>query len=255
MTPPGTVNATDQARLIDYLTNYNGNLYMEGTKIGFDHFGSSMLTHFGVKFDSEGDIYEVHDLAAQHDEFLTDIDFEYAGGESPHYLVDRLVSTGAELLYTSEDDYQRTFSYNENDNYKVITSSVLFSAFKDADSLCMKPFLMAEMVNYFLDIGTTTGLDHLFGTRNSVTATSYPNPFSVETSIEFVLPVSGNVKVDVIDNSGRLISQLVNRSFSAGSHVVTWNALDDTGRKVDRGIYFYRITTEQQAGTGKLILK
>jgi hypothetical protein len=255
MTPPGTVNATDQARLIDYLTNYNGNLYMEGTKIGFDHFGSSMLTHFGVKFDSEGDFYEVHDLTAQNDDLMDEIDFVYAGGESPHYMVDRLVSTGAEVIYTSEDDFQRTFAYNENDNYKVITSSVLFSALKDADSLRMKPYLMAEMVNYFLDIGTTTGIDQLVDSKNNVTATSYPNPFSVETNIEFILPASGNVKVDIFNSSGRLITQLVNRSFSAGRHVVTWNALDHTGQQAGRGIYYYRIITEQQTGTGKLILK
>lgn len=255
MTPPGTVNATDQAKLIDYLTNYNGNLYMEGTKIGYDHFGTNLLAHFGIKFDSEGDIYEVQSLNSQYIDLMADIDFIYDGGESPHYLVDRLITTDADVLYTSEDGHQRTFAYNANDNYKAISSSVLFSAFKDGDSLSMKPYLMAEMVNYFLDIGTTTSIDQLFDAEIDIAAHSYPNPFTVETNIEFVLPASGNVKVDIFDNTGRLVTQLVNKTYAAGRHVVAWNALDHAGRKVGKGMYFYRIEAELHTGTGKLILK
>ncbi len=255
MTPPGTVNATDQAKLIDYLTNYAGNLYIEGTKIGYDHFATSMLTHFGIKFDEEGDFYEVNSLASQHDELLEDINFIYAGGDSPHYLVDRLITTAADVLYTSEDGFQRTFAYNADDLYKVISSSALFSAFKDGDSLSMKPYMMAEMINYFLGLGTTTGIQNLLGNSEQLAAASFPNPFAYETSIEFELDKEGMVNVSIFDNIGRPVKELLNSRLPAGKNRILWNATDNFGRAVADGIYFFTLQTANHTQTGKLILK
>jgi len=84
MTPPGTVNATDQARLIDYLTNNNGNLCIESTKPGFDHPGTEMMTRFGIKFHREGEICKVQKVEGKNKELLKNIDYSYSGGNSPH---------------------------------------------------------------------------------------------------------------------------------------------------------------------------
>jgi hypothetical protein len=255
MTPPGTVNATDQAKIIDYLTNYAGNLYIEGTKIGYDHFATSMLTHFGIKYDAEGDFYEVNSLDSQHDELMEDVNFVYSGGDSPHYLVDRLITTGADIIYTSEDGFQRTFAYNADDLYKVISSSVLFSAFKDGDSLSMKPYLMAEMINYFLGLGTTTGIQNLFGASGQVAASGFPNPFAYETSIEFELEKGGMVKLSIYDNIGRPVKVLLDSQLPAGKNDIIWNATDSFGRAVANGIYFFTVQTHNHSQSGKLVLK
>ena len=40
---------------------------------------------------------------------------------------------------------------------------------------------------------------------------------------------------------GRLIRTLVNEDREAGPHTVTWNGLDDSGKRVSGGVYFYSL--------------
>ena len=54
MTPPGTVNAADQAKLNSYLEDNGGNLYVESVNIGIDHFGTEFLEKLGIKFKNDG---------------------------------------------------------------------------------------------------------------------------------------------------------------------------------------------------------
>jgi len=255
MTPPGSVNVTNQAKLVDYLTNYNGNLYIESTKLGFDHFGTSMMTHFGIKFQDHGEFYEVNSLESLDIALMQSVNFVYAGGESPHFLVDRLVTTGATVLYASEDDYQRIFAYSPDDLYKVISSSIVFGALKNGDSLSMKPYLMAEMINYFLGLGTTTDIAELFGNADDLAITSYPNPFSAQTNISFNLNEQSTVNLSIYDNTGRLVSNLINGQLPAGNHSATWNGAENSGRKVQNGLYIFKMEINGQTRTGKIVLK
>lgn len=213
------------------------------------------MTHFGIKFQDHGDFYEVQSLESQDVALMQSVNYVYAGGDSPHYIVDRLVTTGATVLYTSEDDYQRIFSYNPDDLYKVISSSVVFGALKDGDSLSMKPYLMAEMVNYFLGLGTTTDIAELFGNTDDLEITNYPNPFSTETNISFNLKSSSPVNIQIYDNTGRLVRTLVNSNLNAGTHSFTWNGQNAWGRKVDDGLYIYQIEINGRISTGKIVLK
>jgi hypothetical protein len=126
--------------------------------MGFDHYVTDLFAHFGIKFHSEGEVYEVEKVISNSQTLMNNVDFTYAGGNEPHYTVDRFLSNGAEMLYTSEDGYHRMFAYNPDSSYKVISSSVLIGALKNADSLSTKPYLLAEIVNYFLGIETATNL-------------------------------------------------------------------------------------------------
>ena len=254
MTPPGTVNAADQAKLLDYLNNHNGNLYIESTKLGFDLTGTSLLAHFGIKFHDHGEAYEVQHVSSDNDNLLNNVNFAYAGGNSPHYLVDRLVSNGAEILYTAEDGYHRMFAYNPDNNYKVVSSSVLMGALKNADSLSSKPYLMAEIVNYFLGIGTTTSISDIFGKKAQQSVTAYPNPFSQQTSLSFNLEKEGSVMVNIMDVNGKVIKTFAQSTFYAGEHSLVWDGKNDAGSPVKSGIYFYQVNIDGAVRSGKLIL-
>lgn len=66
---------------------------------------------------------------------------------------------------------------------------------------------------------------------------NYPNPFNPSTNVEFSIPVSSVVDLRVYDITGREVSVLVNGSYSAGNHTVTWDA---TGFAT--GMYVYQMT-------------
>lgn len=65
---------------------------------------------------------------------------------------------------------------------------------------------------------------------------NYPNPFNPTTSIEFSLPESQHVRLEVFDITGRHITTLVDREVSAGTHSRTWNASNAAS-----GIYLSRL--------------
>ncbi len=78
---------------------------------------------------------------------------------------------------------------------------------------------------------------------------NYPNPFNPTTTIGFLLPTSGQVKLTVYDLVGRQIAALVNGKLTAGRHEVVWDARD-----FPSGPYFYRLKTIQFAETKRMML-
>jgi hypothetical protein len=80
-------------------------------------------------------------------------------------------------------------------------------------------------------------------------APNYPNPFNASTMIEYGLPESGPVKVDIYDILGRKIQTLVDETQSAGYQQVVWN-----GEYSPSGTYFYRIQAGEKSLTQKCLL-
>jgi hypothetical protein len=80
---------------------------------------------------------------------------------------------------------------------------------------------------------------------------NYPNPFNPETTIRYELPETSEVTMKVYTLLGKEIRTLVNKIQNAGRYRVTWNGMDQDGRRVSSGIYFVRI----QAGSFSQIRK
>jgi hypothetical protein len=83
---------------------------------------------------------------------------------------------------------------------------------------------------------------------------NYPNPFNPQTHISFRLPRAGHVSLAVYNVRGQQVSELVDWQQGAGEHVVTWDGLDDAGRAVASGIYFYQLTAGEFSETRKMLL-
>lgn len=77
-----------------------------------------------------------------------------------------------------------------------------------------------------------------------------PNPFSEETKISFHLPENGNISLDIFNNSGELIQEVVSGYFSSGKHEINWNA-----DKLPGGVYYCRLSlgNEQDHNSKKII--
>jgi hypothetical protein len=64
-----------------------------------------------------------------------------------------------------------------------------------------------------------------------------------EIKVEWSLASAGSARVTVHDVGGRCLATLVDGSFAAGSHEVSWSGQDDSGRPAPRGVYFVRLVT------------
>jgi len=83
---------------------------------------------------------------------------------------------------------------------------------------------------------------------------NYPNPFNPATTIAFDVACEGRVVLNVYNIKGQRVTTLVDDVRSAGSHKVVWNGVDDAGRAVSSGIYFYRMQTEGYTSVKKMLL-
>ncbi len=81
---------------------------------------------------------------------------------------------------------------------------------------------------------------------------SYPNPFSDQVNINFSIPEDGEVKVDIYDKEGRLITNILWGPLYAGENFARWNGTNTSGVPVKSGLYFARIQFNDQVKTSKI---
>ncbi len=81
-----------------------------------------------------------------------------------------------------------------------------------------------------------------------------PNPFSGSTKISFAIAKNAPVSLKIYDISGKLVKTLVNANLKPGVYTYTWDGLDNHGRSVPAGVYFYRFDAKNYSSTKKLLL-
>src|SRR5690554_459699 len=72
---------------------------------------------------------------------------------------------------------------------------------------------------------------------------NYPNPFNPMTKIEYTLPEDAEVRLDVYNSLGELVTTLHNKQMEAGYQVINFDA-----SSLPSGTYIYRITAKGKTG-------
>ena len=81
-----------------------------------------------------------------------------------------------------------------------------------------------------------------------------PNPFNPNTTISYTLKNDCSVILDIYNLNGQHVVTLLNENQAKGVKLVEWYGIDKFGQKVDSGIYFYKLHTEDFKQTKKMIL-
>lgn len=113
------------------------------------------------------------------------------------------------------------------------------------------PFRPATGPNIILDVEdlTTPSLPTSY-----VLEQNKPNPFNPETSIDFAIPRSGHVSIEIFNTLGQKVKTLVDEPLTAGVKRVRWDGHDDRGKEVASGVYFYRMTVNDFTQSKKMLL-
>jgi hypothetical protein len=82
---------------------------------------------------------------------------------------------------------------------------------------------------------------------------NYPNPFNPTTSIKYNLPIASDVNMTVYDITGRTVTTLEDAYQGAGSYLVQWSGIDDSGNSVSTGVYFCRLCAGDFSKTIKML--
>jgi len=114
-------------------------------------------------------------------------------------------------------------------------------------------FEYSEIVEVNFDYTAVIGANFKLPTEYNLSQ-NYPNPFNPTTTISFSIPEYSNVKLEIFNSVGQLVTQLVDQNYAQGKYTTLWNGRNDFGVKVNSGIYFYRITANNFAQTNRIIL-
>ena len=83
---------------------------------------------------------------------------------------------------------------------------------------------------------------------------AHPNPFNPSTTIDFAVPQTCHVRLDVFNAVGQLVTTLVDEQVGAGRHEVVWNATNSAEKRVASGVYLYRLEAGELVQTRKMVL-
>jgi hypothetical protein len=87
-------------------------------------------------------------------------------------------------------------------------------------------------------------------TQRSIRTEAYPNPTGRDATINFSVPRSGHVKVDVYNALGRYVTTLFDGEAKGGeSHSVVLK-----GAQLPTGTYYYKVTTDGKTKTNRISL-
>ena len=80
--------------------------------------------------------------------------------------------------------------------------------------------------------------------ENYVLLQNYPNPFNPSTTIDFSIPQTSSVVIDIFNVVGEKVASLVNQTLEAGYHSIDFNASN-----LSSGTYIYQLKASGQNGT------
>lgn len=89
---------------------------------------------------------------------------------------------------------------------------------------------------------------------NSTGGTAFPNPTRGAAYVQFQVPSPGLASIDVYDLGGRLVRRLHDGHLGAGTHTLSWDAMNDSGHRVAPGVYWLQLSSPAQRSTAQLTL-
>ncbi|MGE3801614.1 MAG: M60 family peptidase N-terminal accessory domain-containing protein [Candidatus Kapaibacterium sp.] len=102
---------------------------------------------------------------------------------------------------------------------------------------------------------STSGVETIAGVRGEYRLSQiYPNPFHGETSVGFYVPQSTEVRITVMDMTGKRIETLLDAKVERGDHTVNWRGTDGSGSDAASGLYLVVLESEGVKLTRSVLL-
>ena len=195
----------------------------------------------------------------------------------PYYLQPDSVWTTARaqgfvVNYYQEEDTLNIILISFSSFIKPDTGAILqirFSVPDDAPKgqkvdLLMKNLVISNPVNEELEVEFKNGsfiIDDASGVSDVGQAVfsfsleqNYPNPFNPGTRLNFTIPKSQHVLLEIYNSLGQRVRTLINSNLSSGNHYILWDGLAENGNGVPAGVYFYRIKSGEFISTKQMTL-
>lgn len=139
-------------------------------------------------------------------------------------------------------------------NYTFITKSGDSFYVSTTDTITTEGIIACNTIRWSKSKKYTATGDGLNLSPEVLLAQNQPNPFTVQTMIEYRVTKSGPVRLIVCDHTGKKICTLMEANQSPGTYQLIWNGeRNDGGKKVSAGFYIYRLESQDGSVSKKMI--
>ncbi|MDY6787474.1 MAG: FlgD immunoglobulin-like domain containing protein [candidate division WOR-3 bacterium] len=174
-------------------------------------------------------------------------------------------STQLDQLYAEEENPNSSFTIHSSYNPFPVSNGTAELSVSDPESEIVELYteyydtLLADYDTYKLlyTLDPASGIKPMTGISIDDYYLSKPNPSpaSGDVSIKFGMPVRDNVRINIYDQSGRLINNLMDREISGGHYMIKWSGNDSNGSEVPAGTYFIIIRFGDSALRNEKIIR
>jgi len=102
--------------------------------------------------------------------------------------------------------------------------------------------------------GDPTAIGNELIPEGMISISNFPNPFNPYTTISLNMPNAAKANINIYNIRGQLVKTLVNDVVESGITQYNWKGLDNSDKPVTSGIYFYKLVTDGQVLTRKMLL-
>jgi hypothetical protein len=103
-------------------------------------------------------------------------------------------------------------------------------------------------------VGPTTDVPSTLSIAGLTVLPNHPNPFAGRTDFSIGLPAPSDVEIDVFDVTGRRVRTLAVPEVASGWNRIPFFGVDDRGRPLARGVYFYRVSAGGATAADRLVI-
>ncbi|MCK4311436.1 MAG: T9SS type A sorting domain-containing protein [Candidatus Cloacimonetes bacterium] len=227
-----------------------------------------LCTSFGgniwlVRIDENGDLVNSVYIESDYNlEGLSEFRFKPNHGFIFLGFIDYANNNGQDfvLIQTSE-----TGEIEWQNNYDLSTWDMPFSLIiSDSNDLYVAGINRADTFLFSTDgflskfhLENSSINNDLISSNDITDINIFPNPFNPSTKIKINLAESGNIELAIYNMKGQKVKTLTNTGFDKGNHSIIWNGVDESGKPVSSGVYFYKLNVNGKSKAVKkcLLLK
>jgi len=241
------LNTAQANTLIAYL-DAGGKCYMEGGDAWcYDPAGSVYRDHFGISQVDDGGVMSGN-IDGVSGTFTEGMSFAYSGENN---YMDRIAPISPAFTIFTNSSYDRTVAYDAG-IYKTIGSSFELGGLIDGSFPSTKDNLIKQILVFF-DVISDVEEQDVTPARPGNRFSAFPNPAHRELTFAVNLVERTNLRIEIYNVLGQKIKVIIDKTLKSGNYDIQWDFHDDRNQELAQGAYFYRIITEKEVKTGKIL--
>ncbi len=250
----------EAARLVDYLENHDGRLYLEGGDVWYYdptyQNGYDFCPLFGITALDDGS-NDVGPVVGENGAFTEGMNFTYSGENNYMDHIEPQPASGAFLIFHDGDDYYDCGVARDEGDFRTVGNAFELGLLDDGAQPSTRAVLLDSIMRFF-GVGSPPGVEEEVSItgfpRKTALCALFPNPCVRTMRISYQMAHRSKVSLCLYDAAGRLVRTLAQGSSEPGYYNIIWNTKDNQGRAVPAGVYFIRFETDNYKKVAKSIL-